>query len=265
MPGVHVPSSTTRSGAVRGHQAHRSRGRVGSRLEHGGCGQPRRGAEDRVGCRPHLAGRWPRRLAAMAYRDALRLGAPSGPRRRPLDELSASHRRSGGGGDGRSRTHARARRSSRMLAAAADGFESVGVDAVHAAEAMADASRHAAEAGLRSSGRRLSCSCRPRLATVCGPTLTPRLEPISGREALSSLTRKEQEVALMAARGMTNATSPSRCRFRCGPSATTSTTCTASSGWHPETSCERCCTSDPGRRATDHGLAENVAESLMLL
>ncbi len=35
----------------------------------------------------------------------------------------------------------------------------------------------------------------------CGPALTPMLELLVGREALSSLTRREQEVALMAARG----------------------------------------------------------------
>ena len=41
------------------------------------------------------------------------------------------------------------------------------------------------------------------LADHCGTALTPLLEPISDREALGILTRKEQEVALMAARGMT--------------------------------------------------------------
>ncbi len=39
------------------------------------------------------------------------------------------------------------------------------------------------------------------LLADCGPALTPMLETLVGREALASLTRREQEVALMAARG----------------------------------------------------------------
>ena len=35
----------------------------------------------------------------------------------------------------------------------------------------------------------------------CGPALTPLIETIAGRAALAALTRREQEVALMAARG----------------------------------------------------------------
>ena len=46
-------------------------------------------------------------------------------------------------------------------------------------------------------------SPRPALVALCGPALTPLLESVSGRDALATLTRKEQEVALMAARGMT--------------------------------------------------------------
>ena len=40
------------------------------------------------------------------------------------------------------------------------------------------------------------------LAAACGPALTPMLETVAGTRALGSLTRREQEVALLAARGM---------------------------------------------------------------
>ena len=52
--------------------------------------------------------------------------------------------------------------------------------------------------------RRATCACgRSSFAARCGPAMTPMLESISDRDALATLTRKEQEVALMAARGMT--------------------------------------------------------------
>lgn len=139
-------------------------------------------------------------LAAMAYHDALRLGAPADTIRAALDDLAgvaegpvvtamAAHARAVAAGD------------HHQLADAADAFEAVGM-MVHAAEAMTEAARLATEAGLRGS----ASSLRVRAATLasrCGPALTPLLESIAGRDALSMLTRKEQEVALMAARGMT--------------------------------------------------------------
>jgi DNA-binding CsgD family transcriptional regulator len=93
------------------------------------------------------------------------------------------------------------RRNHHELVATADAFEGVGM-MLHAAEAMADASRLASEAGLRGSASDLRVRAAA-LAAWCGPALTPLLEPISSRDALATLTRKEQEVALMAARGMT--------------------------------------------------------------
>ena len=69
-----------------------------------------------------------------------------------------------------------------------------------AAEACAGASRIAASKGLRV--RQADASRQAgRLLVECGPALTPLLESLAGREALTSLTRREQEVALMAARG----------------------------------------------------------------
>jgi DNA-binding CsgD family transcriptional regulator/tetratricopeptide (TPR) repeat protein len=139
-------------------------------------------------------------VAAMAYHDALRLGAPAGAAALALDDLAkvvegpvvttmARH------------ANAVAGRSYAELAAIADAFAAVGM-MLHAAEAMAEATRIAADAGLRSTAAALRARAAA-LVAGCGPALTPMLEPISGRDALAALTRKEQEVALMAARGMT--------------------------------------------------------------
>jgi DNA-binding NarL/FixJ family response regulator len=87
------------------------------------------------------------------------------------------------------------------LVAAADAFEAAGM-MLHAAEAMATATQLAADAGRRASAGDLRARAST-LAARCGAALTPLLEPVSDRDALGSLTRKEQEVALMAARGMT--------------------------------------------------------------
>jgi len=81
----------------------------------------------------------------------------------------------------------------------ADAFASVSMSLL-AAEACAAASRVAAANGLRARQREASTRAAELLAG-CGPALTPMLETLVGREALASLTRREQEVALMAARG----------------------------------------------------------------
>ncbi|HMK12479.1 MAG TPA: LuxR C-terminal-related transcriptional regulator [Acidimicrobiales bacterium] len=96
-----------------------------------------------------------------------------------------------------------------MRALAADDLEALGqtVDEfaavsmpLLAAEAAASAARVAAENGLRA--RRAALAARASAFLVdCGPALTPMLEVLVGREALELLTRREQEVALMAARG----------------------------------------------------------------
>jgi len=139
-------------------------------------------------------------LAAMAYHDALRLGAPADIVSSALDEIASVAE---GPVVAAMAAHANAavHRSHNEMATVADAFEGVGM-MLHAAEAMAAASRLAEEAGLRSA----ASGFRARAATLagsCGPAITPLLEPISGRDALGALTRKEQEVALMAARGMT--------------------------------------------------------------
>jgi DNA-binding CsgD family transcriptional regulator len=139
-------------------------------------------------------------LAAMAYHDALRLGAPADVVMGPLDDIANVAE---GPVIAAMAAHANAvtHRDHLELAAAADAFDSAGM-MLHAAEAMADAARLAGQAGLRSaaSGLRVRAAA---LAARCGPALTPLLESVSGRDALAVLTRKEQEVALMAARGMT--------------------------------------------------------------
>ena len=139
-------------------------------------------------------------LAALAYHDALRLGAApdvvapalteiASIAEGPVVEAMARH------------ANGAVRRDHLELAAAADAFAAVGFF-LHAAEAMADASRVAAERGLRATAGDLRVRAS-ELVSECGPALTPMLEPISARDALANLTRKEQEVALMAARGMT--------------------------------------------------------------
>ena len=151
-----------------------------------------------VGWSHHSDGRFA--LAAMGYHDALRLGAPADAVAGPLAEVAVEV-------DGpvvaAMAEHADAlqRRDRHAVEKAARAFEHAGM-ILHAAEAMAGASVLAVEAGLRASASDLRVQASS-LAARCGPALTPLLEPISDRDALGSLTRKEQEVALMAARGMT--------------------------------------------------------------
>jgi DNA-binding CsgD family transcriptional regulator/tetratricopeptide (TPR) repeat protein len=139
-------------------------------------------------------------LAALAYHDALRLGAPV---ESVAPNLCAVASRTEGPVAAAMAHHVDAlvQRDHKAMQAAAYEFERTGM-LLHAAEAMAGASVLAAEEGLRASAGDLRVQASA-LAARCGTALTPLLEPISDRGALSSLTRKEQEVALMAARGMT--------------------------------------------------------------
>jgi DNA-binding CsgD family transcriptional regulator len=72
---------------------------------------------------------------------------------------------------------------------------------LHAAECAAGAASVAADAGLRARERDATRLAATLLA-ACGPTATPMLDHLSGRRALGTLTVREQEVALLAASGM---------------------------------------------------------------
>lgn len=137
-------------------------------------------------------------LGALALHDALRLGVdPSGV----VESLEAVAASSDGVVLHAFARHARASTTRDIddLLAAADELERVGW-VLHAAEAAAEASRVAADARLRVRQREASIRSAA-LASVCGPALTPLLETVGGKESLRLLTRREQEVALLAARG----------------------------------------------------------------
>jgi DNA-binding CsgD family transcriptional regulator len=72
---------------------------------------------------------------------------------------------------------------------------------LHAAECAAGASRAAAGQGLRVRERDAARRSAVLLAS-CGPAVTPMLDNLGGRRALATLTVREQEVALLAATGM---------------------------------------------------------------
>ncbi len=138
-------------------------------------------------------------IGAFALHDALRLGAAPADLRSELDAAAAAC-------DGAVvetfalHAHALADDDFDGLLIAADAFEAVGW-LLHAAECAAGASRLAAARGLRAR-QRDAATRAAGLASGCGPALTPMLETIAGKSALGTLTRREQEIALMAARGM---------------------------------------------------------------
>lgn len=138
-------------------------------------------------------------IGAMALHDALRLGAPPGS---VCAELDLAAEACDGPVIAGFALHARASRDHDFegLLEASHVFETAGW-LLHAAECAAAAGRCADEEGLhvrrREAGERAG-----RLAAHCGPALTPLLDTGAGRDALGTLTRREQEVALMAARGM---------------------------------------------------------------
>jgi DNA-binding CsgD family transcriptional regulator len=138
-------------------------------------------------------------IGAFALHDAIRLGADPVPLLGELDAvasecdgiLAATFAR---------HAHAIAGDDADQLLAAATSFESAGW-LLHAAECAAGASRSFAAAGLRIR-QRDAATLAAALVAGCGPALTPMLEAIAGKSALGTLTRREQEIALMAARGM---------------------------------------------------------------
>jgi DNA-binding CsgD family transcriptional regulator len=137
--------------------------------------------------------------AALALHDALRLGADAQPLVDDLDraallcdgiviEAFAAH------------AHALLEADVAALLDTAERFESAGWR-LHAAECAAGASRLAADQGLKTRQREAAIRSA-ELASGCGAALTPMLETLVGKSALGSLTRREQEIALMAARGL---------------------------------------------------------------
>ncbi|MEQ1787371.1 MAG: helix-turn-helix transcriptional regulator, partial [Acidimicrobiales bacterium] len=86
------------------------------------------------------------------------------------------------------------------LLGAADAFERAGC-LLCAAECAAAAGQAAEAAGLRSQAR-AAMTRAAGLRAACGGAVTPLLAPLSERPGVDLLTRREHEVALMAARGM---------------------------------------------------------------
>ncbi len=145
-----------------------------------------------------LAARGDAATAVMALHDAARIGAPA---RSLIDAVDAV----AGSAEGpvvaamARHIHALADDDLDGLLDVAERFASVSMPLL-AAEAAAGASRVAAVRGLRVQQREATSRAAAWLAD-CGPALTPLIETIAGRAALAALTRREQEVALMAARG----------------------------------------------------------------
>jgi DNA-binding CsgD family transcriptional regulator len=138
-------------------------------------------------------------LGALALHDALRLGADPGA---VVDGLTDAAERCEGPVVAAFARHAQARAAHDVdgLLEASDAFERCGW-LLCAAECAAGASSIARAEGLRvreqEAGRRSAA-----LLEACGPVVTPMLEALGGRRALGTLTAREQEVALLAASGM---------------------------------------------------------------
>jgi len=136
---------------------------------------------------------------ALALHDALRLGVEPVVVIDGLDEAAARS-------EGRvvatfaRHAHARAAKDVEALLEVADAFDEAGWR-LHAAECAAGASGLAAEKGLRVREREAAVRAATLLA-ACGAAATPMLETADHRHALGNLTRREHEVALLAARGM---------------------------------------------------------------
>ncbi len=138
-------------------------------------------------------------LAGLALHDALRLGAaPSDV----VDDLERVAEECDAGVFDVLVQHARARHDDDIdgMLAAADGFEQMGW-LLAAAECAAGASAMAAAEGLRVRQREAALRAAA-LASVCGPALTPMLETVTAKRSLGLLTRREQEIALLAVRGL---------------------------------------------------------------
>jgi DNA-binding CsgD family transcriptional regulator len=138
-------------------------------------------------------------LGALGLHDALRLGTEPGVVVEALDDAADACDESVVGTFAR-HAHALAANDIDALLDVSAAFETVGWK-LHAAECAANASAVAAEQGLRIRQRDAALRSAALLAE-CGPVLTPMLETVGGKQALGELTRREQEVALLAARGM---------------------------------------------------------------
>lgn len=136
---------------------------------------------------------------AFALHDALRLGAEPQTLVDDLDRAAESC-------DGlvvqafATHVHALTDADIDSLLEAGEQFATAGWN-LHAAECAAGASGMAAEQGLKVRQREAAVRSA-ELASGCGAALTPMLETLAGKSALGSLTRREQEIALMAARGL---------------------------------------------------------------
>jgi DNA-binding CsgD family transcriptional regulator len=136
---------------------------------------------------------------ALALHDALRL---EGDPRAIVDALEPAAATAEGPLVAAMALHARSLAAGDVDGAleAATAFESTGM-LLFAAEAAANASCLAEAAGVRAKQRDAIVRASA-LAAYCGRARTPMLEPISGRRELLTLTQREQEVALMACRGL---------------------------------------------------------------
>jgi len=138
-------------------------------------------------------------VGAFALHDALRLGTEPSVLLDGLDDAAA---RCEGPVVAAFALHAHARALSDLdgMLEVANAFQTSGW-LLHAAECAAGAASIAAEAGLRvreQEAARLAAA----LLAACGPAATPMLDQLGGRRALGTLTVREQEVALLAASGM---------------------------------------------------------------
>jgi DNA-binding CsgD family transcriptional regulator len=138
-------------------------------------------------------------LGALALHDALRLGADA---RVIEDGLEAAAALCDGSVVQTMARHARALAAHEIqeLVEVAAAFEQAGWT-LCAAECAASASAAAAAQGLRVVQRDTALRSAALIAG-CGRVRTPMLEAIAGTRAVEALTRREQEVALLAARGM---------------------------------------------------------------
>jgi DNA-binding CsgD family transcriptional regulator len=162
------------------------------------AGERTEGAQRARASAEALAARGDAAIAVLALHDAARIGAPArsliadvdllaGSAEGPVVAAMAGH------------IHVLADDDLDGLLEVAESFAAVSMPLL-AAEAAASASRVAAAQGLRVRQREATSRAATWLEE-CGPALTPLIETIAGRAALAALTRREQEVALMAARG----------------------------------------------------------------
>jgi DNA-binding CsgD family transcriptional regulator len=160
-------------------------------------GELKRAVDDLLDLAHQQAAAGQHNLASYAFHDALRLGAGAAAAEPLRAEL--------GSVDGNWATAHRAHLaaletgSGLDLLSAGEAFATMGAH-LHAAELIAEAGRaferEAMRARAAAAGRRLD-----ELVAICGPVRTPALDDAPARAAL---TRREREVAELAASGLTN-------------------------------------------------------------